>query len=574
MKKIIYMLSLLCSFLGACNDDSFLREKPEDFLTVDNAFLNINQFRTGVNQMYSQVRALYNNNDSRNDWVLMGIGLDVFTAPTPDTEVSQPEFNDWKKVNSSNSIASAWWHSGYSLIKNCNELLFQTENPNVVWNVKGEKEEIQAEIRFFRAFAYRCLANIFGGVPIVDKPVTEPRLDFVRVTRAEVYEFAIQDAEFAATYLPVKLTQDGRVVRATADHLLAELYLAYSDNGGTKSYDKAIEAASRVIDGKDGDYGLMKERFGQRKGEAGKNVYWDLFRMGNQNYLEAGNRECLWAIQFAYNTPGGTNKWDRPLFERHFWPNFWQKAKFGYDGVARDNTGRGVAFVRPTTYMIYDIWDNCGGDIRNSEVNIARKFYAPYVLKGGVEVKDYDTTYVTPVVLTDGTEIEVRLKPGDEIKKEWWTSASDTMTSYFPRFFKFGTDKHIDGKPDNGFVPDWYIFRVADTYLLRAEAYLKAGNKGGAVKDVNTVRERAKASLINENQLDIDYILDERARELLGEEQRFMTLSRMNMVYQRTKKYGRNVSAASIQEYNNLLPIPQSAIDSNLEAELRQNEGY
>ena len=53
-----------------------------------------------------------------------------------------------------------------------------------------------------------------------------------------------------------------------------------------------------------------------------------------------------------------------------------------------------------------------------------------------------------------------------------------------------------------------------------------------------------------------------------------MTLSRMNMVYQRTKKYGRNVSAASIQEYNNLLPIPQSAIDSNLEAELRQNEGY
>ena len=103
MKKIIYMLSLLCSFLGACNDDSFLREKPEDFLTVDNAFLNINQFRTGVNQMYSQVRALYNNNDSRNDWVLMGIGLDVFTAPTPDTEVSQPEFNDWKKVNSSNS---------------------------------------------------------------------------------------------------------------------------------------------------------------------------------------------------------------------------------------------------------------------------------------------------------------------------------------------------------------------------------------------------------------------------------------------------------------------------------------
>ena len=64
---------------------------------------------------------------------------------------------------------------------------------------------MQAEIRFFRAFAYRCLAHIFGGVPIIDKPIDRPTLNFVRATRKEVYEFAVKDAEFAATYLPIKI---------------------------------------------------------------------------------------------------------------------------------------------------------------------------------------------------------------------------------------------------------------------------------------------------------------------------------------------------------------------------------
>lgn len=574
INKIVFYCAGLCVFT-ACNDDSFLNEKTEDFITVDNAYLNAEQFRTGIGQMYRQVRSLYNSGDNRNDWVLMGVGMDVFTTSTVDDNASQPEFNDWRKINSQNGVANKWWKFGYDVIKNCNELLFQTNNANVKWGKVGEKEEIQAEIRFFRAFAYRCLANIFGGVPILENPIDHPTLNFVRATRKDVYEFAIEDAIFASKNLPIKIKKDGQVVRATADHLLSELYIALSDNGGEKSYDKAIDAATRVIDGTDGSYGLMRERFGRRMNETdkGKDVYWDLFRMGNQNYLEAGNIECLWAIQFEYNTPGGTNTFDRPLFERHFWPNFWQKSKFGYNGVARDNTGRGVAYVRPADYIIYGIWNKCGGDTRNSEANIIRKHYAPYVIKNGVEVPDYDTIYSTPVEI-DGSIIDVKIKPGEEIKKEWLTSANDTMSSYFPRFFKFGTDKHINGIPDNGFVPDWYVFRVAETYLLRAEAYMKEGNLAAAVDDINKVRSRVNARLIDVSELDIDFLLDERTRELLGEEQRFMTLSRMGKVYERTKKYGRNHSAATIQEYNNLLPIPQSAIDANLEAELKQNPGY
>ena len=309
MKKIILMAGLTGAMLTSCNDSAFLREKPEDFLTVDN-------FKTGVNQMYSQVRALYNSNEGPTDWIIMGVGTDVFMIPRGDG--TDQAYNDWARVYPTDGISSRYWSAFYGIIKNCNELLYQIKNPNVVWYVPGQKEEIQAEILFFRAYAYRGLANLFGGVPILLDPVVSPKLDYVRSSRVETYQQAIRDAEYAAEFLPKELKADGQVTRATADHLLSELYIALSDNGGEKSYDKAIQAATRVLDGTDGDYGLMTKRFGSRAGEVDKNVYWDLFRMGNQNYKEAGNKECLWAVQFAYNTPGGTNDYGRPLIERTF----------------------------------------------------------------------------------------------------------------------------------------------------------------------------------------------------------------------------------------------------------------
>lgn len=572
MKNIIKIAGLGLLLVSGCDDSAFLRETPEDFLTVDNAFLNVNQFKTGINQLYSQVRKLYNSNDNNPDWILMGVGTDVFMIPRGDG--SDVAYNDWKRVYPTDGVAARFWNDFYGIIKNCNELLAQTENEGVAWTKQGQKEEIQAEIRFFRAYGYRGLANVFGGVPILVDPITAPKLDFARSSRTETYQQAISDAEFAATYLPVALKEDGRVVRATADHLLSELYIALSDNGGPKSYDKAIAAATRVLDGTDGNYSLMTNRFGSRMNEADKNVYWDLFRMGNQNYLEAGNKECLWAVQFEYNVPGGTNVFGRPLIERLFWPMFWANKKFGYDGVARDWTGRGVAWVRPTNYTIYTLWQNAGTDMRNSEVNINRHFYAPFHLKNGVEDPTDMTPYATVVALANGTEITVQLKPGDEIKKEWLVTRADTMERYFPRFFKFGTDKHLDKKPDNGYVPDYYVFRVAETYLLRAEAELKNGHPEKALVDINMVRSRSNAPAAQLSDMTIDYLLDERARELLGEEYRFMTLSRMNKVYDRTKKHGWQYSASSIKEDNNLLPIPQSAIDANLENKLDQNPGY
>ena len=72
----------------------------------------------------------------------------------------------------------------------------------------------------------------------------------------------------------------------------------------------------------------------------------------------------------------------------------------------------------------------------------------------------------------------------------------------------------------------------------------------------------------------LDFILDERVRELFGEEYRMLTLMRLGLVFDRVKKYGEVNQRSSVAAHNNLLPIPQGEIDKNIGAKLTQNPGY
>src|SRR5690606_36298327 len=112
-----------------------------------------------------------------------------------------------------------------------------------------------------------------------------------------------------------------------------------------------------------------------------------------------------------------------------------------------------------------------------------------------------------------------------------------------------------------------------ETYFLRAEAYLQKGDKASAAADLNVVRARAKTFAITAADVDIDFILDERMRELYGEEFRMVTLTRMGKLYDRTKKYNEK-SGLSIEPYHNLWPIPFSEINRNVYAQIEQNPGY
>ncbi|WP_342383942.1 RagB/SusD family nutrient uptake outer membrane protein [Bacteroides ovatus] len=578
MKKLICLALSLCS-LCACNDSDFLKENADDFLTVDNSYLNASQFRTGLNEFYRIVRQNYNFRDDPNYFFQFGIGTDIMFRPVSDMDM----YTDWSLVNSTTDIYRVVYGRHFGMLYNVNTLLKQTENPEVRWSNEAEKLAAQAEARFFRGYCYRYLGFLFGGVPILTEPVGTPSLAYTRDSRANVYRQCIEDFDFAAKNLPVSVTEPGRVVQAAAYHYLAEMYIALGDETGDKSmYQKAIDAASMVIDQKVGEYHLMTERFGWRKDVTGKDAFWDLFQMksedGFSNFsYQTGNKESIWVIQVDKFVSGGLNDGlaTRTDQERVFWPAFWGTTKFGYDGNARDWTGRGISWVRPTPYFCYDLWGKSGSeDQRNAEFNINRIYRAPKPIVNGVEVDDPNKVYETGVTLEDGTNIVVKLKPGEIIKKEWLTTRQDTMERFYPRIMKCGSDWHYAAEPANGFVMEWYAIRLAETYLMRAEAYLKNDNKGEAAADINVVRARANAKPVEAADVNIDYLLDERARELYAEEFRTLTLCRMGLLYDRVKRFGYEASAKTVRERNNLGPIPQSVIDANSQAEFPNNPGF
>ena len=149
------------------------------------------------------------------------------------------------------------------------------------------------------------------------------------------------------------------------------------------------------------------------------------------------------------------------------------------------------------------------------------------------------------------------------------------MRNLYPYPRKVEGHPWVDNPASGRTIKDLYVYRLAETYLLRAEAYLRNEQPQLAADDINVLRTRANADPVASSDVTLDYILDERARELMYETPRRRTLIRMGVLVERVRNYGLLESARNtIQDYHNLWPIPQEAIDANFVAELQQNPGY
>ena len=109
--------------------------------------------------------------------------------------------------------------------------------------------------------------------------------------------------------------------------------------------------------------------------------------------------------------------------------------------------------------------------------------------------------------------------------------------------------------------------------MLKAEAQLKLNDPEGAAETINIIRRRSKASEISAGDVTIDFILDERSRELFNEEYRRYTLLRTGKWYERTKAHN-TFGGEKISLRDTIFPIPQSVIDANLSSPMPQNPGY
>ncbi|NCU03454.1 MAG: RagB/SusD family nutrient uptake outer membrane protein, partial [Chitinophagaceae bacterium] len=125
-------------------------------------------------------------------------------------------------------------------------------------------------------------------------------------------------------------------------------------------------------------------------------------------------------------------------------------------------------------------------------------------------------------------------------------------------------------------IKDFILMRLGETYLLKAEAQLKQNNTTGAATTINIIRARANATPVTGAQINMDFILDERARELLAEENRRMTLMRTGTLVERIKRL--NVQTINpvvgLLPKHLLMPVPQTEINLNKDAILEQNPDY
>ena len=564
--KSIYKVSIFlvaCLAGGGCNEEEILKEVPLSFASPENSFITVDDFNASINSLYDILRGTLSSGEHRPLDYVYGTDIGYNAA-----QQLNERFGSYPATLTPVSVQARFhWQQYYKLISGANIILSRLAASSLT---DQQKIMVEGETRLFRGLAYRNLAHLYGGVPIELEEVTTPKTDYVRATREEVYQQAAGDLEFAAANLPdINQVKDGKASSPAAKHILGEVYVSL------KRYDDAVRVLTEVVENT--NLSLMTQRFGSLANEPG-DVYWDLFRRYNQN-RGAGNREGIWVFQYEVDVLGGVMQSAAlagPMLERDHSPRpyaFPYKDPNGVNpflplGVSDFTGGRGIGRLRGTDHLVYGIWEDDWNDMRNSEYNFIRdvKFNNPASAWYGRKISEFATTF--------------RKTLDDTIRNFYPYQSKVTTPGQHPaELFVDPVLKTLNASSAGTTYSDQYFIRLAETYLLRAEAYLGKGDQVNAAADINIVRGRANAKPVSPEKVTIDYILDERMRELGVEEKRRLTLNRLELLYDRTKKYcNGHPSAANfgvdVQPYHNLFPIPFSEIERNTGAELKQNPGY
>lgn len=474
-----------------------------------------------------------------------------------------------------------YWSEGYKGIKYANTVISRIDNAKYASD--AERNAILGSAYFHRAMRYYRLCMQFGDVPAAMREYTAPKTDFVSTKRDVILEYIKKDLDSAKDWVGDNVNR-GEVTKGAILHLLTKVNLALG------KFDDAIASATAVING--GAYSLMRQPFGSTK----KNVIWDLHRPENKSLGE--NKEGIFMIIDRFGD-GGYDGGMRIM--RQAVP-YWGtniSTPSGKKGT-NDNTnpeyiqsnfyGRGIGRCRPTPYSQYEIWSDTN-DLRHAKGNWMNMEDLVYNDMG---LKNSNDPYYMK-------NLQFRNSSGGIL-------VTDTIRSWFgwPHYKVFVPD--AENSPMQGGHSDWYIFRLAETYLLRAEAYYWKDQLGLAADDINQVRTRAQAAPIDAAQVNIGTILDERARELFYEEPRKTELTRIALIFARTGKaayngktyqmdnfsdnnfwYDRTIEKNvfyrdgivtnhgdkyTVSPFHVFWPVPSRSLQSNPNGVINQNKGY
>ena len=595
-KKIsrIIVILLIMSGMFACSD--YLKE--EVISSVGYSYYNTLQgVEAGIGAVYESLR-----------WAYIGENLHPIQELGTDTYMEGQDgdlkaaFNRYEtSLNSSQSTLNNFWTNYYQGISRANIVLDAI--PNVREMSETLKTTRTGEVRFLRGLYYFYLVQTFGKVPLVSDANFEVKTDFKRASVSDIYNFIINDLRYASDNLPETQNDYGRATKGAAMHLISLVYLtrgsAVTDQRGQKptDLDSAAYYADQVI--QSNRYELVDD-------------FKQLWHIDNQR-----NNEIIFAVQFSSNLLYNNNSSNK----LHL---YYVMVYDESPGMLRDiENGRPWRRVRPTDWTLYDLYDrkndaryyktfktvwycNNPNNIQNWQIVYDRNgsviYSPPADLIGKPKMVVGDTAiWVTLDRFPTGTNLDsvYASRPYDYYPRERQTNAK------FPQNIKFYDNKRQSVAEENG-SRDWYLFRLGETYLIAAEAYGRKGEYAKAVERLNIIRKRAsfkegeakpgeflsiengsvddfyssteEAMMLTEEVIRTDFVnfmLDERARELHGECIRKWDLMRAEKLIERVKAY--NPEAQNIRDFHKLFPIPQNHIDRldpKGAIEEEQNEWY
>lgn len=540
--KILLGLSFGATVLASCKK-SVLDENPPNILVADNLYASYDGFQNGLNGLYAEVRRSRGGIDYSDPTNNIMFEMNVIGV---DNGYGNYSAGPEQMLNNFGALSNAGvtyyrqtWAYLYETINSANTIIDRATVSTALTD--AQRNSINAEARCIRAWAYRHLTYLWGDVPLQlhESSGENVRTDYDRNAVADIQKVMINDWLFAEKYLPVTSTNDGKLIQGVPQHFLSETYLAMGKNDSAKIY------ATKVTT--NANYKIITARYGVNAAKTGS-AFTDMFLDGNSDRSQ-GNTEALWVLQNELNVVGGEGY---NIMRRYWVGRYYSIAIKGTDGkstnpfaVSADFGGRGLGRLGPTkwAFSIYDSNDDRGSD------NAWRFSFAINNTTG--VPKGYT---LGQVVAVDRTSTEKISNPNYPNIRKWdYTSPLDvnSNTSYNDQVF----------------------LRAGETYLLLAEADFKLGDLQGAADAINVLRNRSHATPIASSVVTLDYILDERSRELFTEEDRRYTLLRTGTWLTRTKLHN-SLAAIAITDRDKLLPIPQDVINANLTKVFPQNPGY
>ncbi len=424
-----------------------------------------------------------------------------------------------------------------------------------------------AEARGMRAYYSLLLLDLYGIIFVKD----DPRATSVIMRGAEAVEY-IKSELLAVEPLLGNTPTHGRLSKAAVWGLLARLHLnaaVYSNiyatqfNFDNADMDKVIEYCDKIIGS--GAYQFSPEYFDifDDDNHSNKEI---IFAIDQRAELNGHNRLAYFSLsgdQFPLPEYPAANGTDGPAITSDFYES-WEDAYGATDPADADQR-----FFKQNLGIYTNPDDTCvAGAAFHVNRGILRGQQYGLIRREGVFLRCANGNYKVGPLFHD-TRNRPTLAVNFTKEVDFTVEGSNYPSGYRVEKYEFSR-KSVSGR--NFGEADIVILRLADIYLMRAEAKLRKGDAGAALQDVNTVRaaRTARGTIPALEEMNLDILYRERGFELYWE-----MVRRTDMI-----RFGKYEGTWTEKTDNNpqkrLFPIPQTAIDgaSNIPDYLVQNPGY